>query len=383
MIKNLGRKKYQVRVYDGRDAQGKRVSVSQVVYGGRDVAEQCELELRQKKSKGQPLSETRLTISAFFKRWHAAIAERIKEPTHIAYGNQFTNHIGPALGHIRLAALRPGDVEEFYAAKMRAGLSGRSVEYLHSILASMYADAARWRDVGENPMRYVRAPKRKKKEMLCFTPAQAQAFLRATYAEEYGIALRFALQTGLRPEEYCGLKWSDVDFEYRDRAGQHRGRVNVRRTVIQGKPGGGWWDSVPKSDAGYREVIFPAELLRELREHRQRQLAHRMKLGAAYEDHDLVFATPVGTPVDARGLSFRFFKRTLRAAGLSEKFRLYDLRHTWVTLSIMAGADIKTVSRQAGHASVAFTLQTYAHVLPEMREAASDRLEALLRAAAQ
>ncbi len=383
MIKNLGRKKYLVRVYDGRDARGRRISTSQVVHGGRDVAEALELELLQRKSKGQPLTESRLTLAAFFKRWHAAIAERIKARTHIAYERQFENHIAKALGHVRLAALRPGDVEEFYAERIRSGLSGRSVEYLHSILASMYRDAARWREVGENPMQYVRAPKRKKKEMLCFTPQQAQVFLRATHAEAYGLVLRFALQTGLRPEEYCGLKWSDIDFDYRDRAGAHRGRVTVRRTVIQGKPGGGWWDSTPKSDAGYRDVVFPLELLRELRERRQQQLEHRMKLGAAYGDHDIIFATPVGTPIDARMLSFRIFKRVLRAAGLTEKFRLYDLRHTWVTLSIMAGSDIKTVSRQAGHASVAFTLQTYAHVLPEMREAASDRLEALLRSAAQ
>lgn len=383
MIKNLGRKKYLVRVYDGRDARGRRVSTSQVVYGGRDVAEALELELLQKKNKGQPLAESRLTLSAFFQKWHKAIAERIKERTHIAYKSQFENHVEAALGHVRLTALRPGDVEEFYAEKMRGGLSPRSVEYLHSILASMYADAARWRDVAENPMRYVRAPRRKKKEMMCFTPADAREFLRATYAEDYGLVFRLALQTGLRPEEYTGLQWSDVDFEYRDRGGAHRGRVTVRRTVIPGKPGGGWWDSVPKSDAGYRDVVFPLELLRELREHRARQREHKMRLGAAYEDYDLVFATPAGTPVDARSLSHRMFKRTLKAAGLSEKFRLYDLRHSWVTLSIMAGADVKTVSRQAGHASVAFTLQVYAHVLPEMREAASDKLEALLMSAAQ
>jgi integrase len=383
MIKNIGRKKYLVRVYDGRDAAGKRVSTSQVVHGGRDVAEALELELLQKKSKGQPLSESRLTVSAFFKKWHQAKAQSIKERTHIAYGSQFVNHIEQRLGHVRLTALRPGDVEEFYAEKLRSGLSGRSVEYLHSILASMYADAARWRDVAENPMRYVRSPKRQKKEMMCFTPADTRKFLAATRAEGYGLIFRFALQTGLRPEEYTGLKWPDIDFEYRDRAGVNRGRVSVRRTVIPGKPGGGWWDSVPKSDAGYREVVFPAELLRELREHRARQLEHKMSLGAAYEDYDLVFATPVGTPVDARMLSARMYKRTLKAAGLSEKFRLYDLRHSWVTLSIMAGSDIKTVSRQAGHASVAFTLQVYAHVLPEMREAASDRLEALLKSGAQ
>lgn len=383
MIKSLGRKKYLVRVYDGRDASGKRRSVSRVIYGGRDLAERYELELLQKKNRGQPLSESRMTIGAFFDKWSAAIAERLKPWVLRAYRAQFDNHIRPAFGHVRITALRPADLEIFYAEKLRSGLSGRSVEYFHSILSSMYVDAVRWQDVSENPLKYVRRPKRDKKEMLCLSPVEAQRFLRATYAEDYGLVLRFALQTGLRPEEYAALRWADIDFEHRDREGRHRGRVNVRHTVVQGKPGGGWYDSVPKTDAGYREVLFPLELLRELREHRARQLEHRLSLGASYQDHDIVFATPVGTPVNHHSLSFKVFKRTVKAAGLSERLRLYDLRHSWVTLSIMAGADIKTVSRQAGHASVAFTLQTYAHVLPEMREAASDKLEALLKAAAQ
>jgi integrase len=57
---------------------------------------------------------------------------------------------------------------------------------------------------------------------------------------------------------------------------------------------------------------------------------------------------------------------------------LYDLRHSYVTLSLLSGVPVKVVSEQAGHASVAFTLDTYAHVLTEERETASDKLENFL-----
>src|SRR4051812_32637429 len=113
MIKSLGRKKYLVRVYNGRDAAGKRISVSRVIHGGRDLAEAYELELLQRKNKGQPLSETTLTVGAFFDKWHAAISERLKPWTHRAYKAQFDNHIRPALGHVRLTGLRPADIETF------------------------------------------------------------------------------------------------------------------------------------------------------------------------------------------------------------------------------------------------------------------------------
>lgn len=375
MIKNVGKKKYLVRVY----APGpKRRSVSKVIYGPRDAAEAYELELKQRRSQGQPLTESRLTVAEFFDQWKGAIRERVRERTLNWYAGQFDNHIRPHLGHLKLVQLTPLEIETFYADKLKSGLSGRSVESFHSVLSSMYADAVRWQAVKQSPLRYVRMPKRRKVEMLSFTPEEAQRFIKATYSSPYGLPLRFALKTGLRPEEYLGLKWADIDFEYRDREGRRMGRVHVRQTVVPGKPGGGWWWSEPKSQNGYREVLLPVSLLQELKEHRAAQLSHRMSLGEHYQNHDLVFATPRGTPVDARSLSFRMFKSVLKEAGLSTSFRLYDLRHSWVTLSILAGADLKTVSRQAGHASVAFTLQVYGHVLPQMRETAADKLEALL-----
>src|ERR1017187_8780582 len=61
--------------------------------------------------------------------------------------------------------------------------------------------------------------------------------------------------------------------------------------------------------------------------------------------------------------------------------RLYDLRHTAATLALVAGVSPKVVSEQLGHASMAFTLEVYSHVLPHMQDAAAMKVEALLMAA--
>jgi hypothetical protein len=74
----------------------------------------------------------------------------------------------------------------------------------------------------------------------------------------------------------------------------------------------------------------------------------------------------------------REFKRLLRAAGC-EPMRLYDLRHTAATLALSAGVPAKVVSEQLGHASSAFTLEVYSHVLPHMQAEAAERVAALLR----
>jgi integrase len=383
MIEKLGKQKYLVRVYAGVDAKGKRRSASKVIYGERALADAKELELKQRKNQGQPLSESKLTIEGFYKEWREAVRTRMKEKTLLWFDQQFNKHVCPAFGHVRLTNLEPIEVEKFYAEKIESGLGVHSIESFHAVLSLIYKDALRWKYVRQSPMSLVAIPKLPKREMLCFDPEQARKYIQTTYQVTHGLVLRFALQTGLRPEEYTGLKWPYLDFNYKTRAGQSRGRVVVRETVIPGKPGGGWWWSTPKSESGNREVLFPSPLLQELQQHRIKQCEYKLALGKHYQDHDLVFTTEQGLPLPSKMLSWKTHKKVLGLAGLSHKFRLYDLRHSWVTLSILSGGDLKTISTQAGHASVAFTLDRYGHVLPEMRETTVDKFEALFQSDAQ
>jgi integrase len=227
--------------------------------------------------------------------------------------------------------------------------------------------------IAKSPLRSVRGPRIEKKEMLFLAPDEAKRFLAAAELTSWGLILKFALATGLRPEEYLGLQWSALDL-----SDPKRGAAYVRRVVIEFVKGGGWrWDD-PKSRNGIRTVYFPAALVNEFKRHRIKQNELRLKMGSNYQDNDLVFASSVGTPIGRRFLIFYHFKPTLRRAGLSQEIRLYDLRHSYVTLSLLSGVPPKVVSEQAGHARVSFTLDTYAHVLPEEREGASDKLERLL-----
>jgi integrase len=100
-------------------------------------------------------------------------------------------------------------------------------------------------------------------------------------------------------------------------------------------------------------------------------------MGQHYQHDDLVFASEVGAPLRFNRITYHHFRPTLERAGLRQ-IRLYDLRHIWVTLSLLSGVSPKTVSEQAGHSSVRFTLDYYAHVVSSEREGASDRLENLL-----
>ena len=94
------------------------------------------------------------------------------------------------------------------------------------------------------------------------------------------------------------------------------------------------------------------------------------------EAHDLVFRTSSGQPINADYLA-KHFRSILDLAGLP-RIRLYDLRHSAATIALAAGVSPKVVSEQLGHASTAFTLDTYAHVLPHMQDEAAARVEAML-----
>ena len=94
-------------------------------------------------------------------------------------------------------------------------------------------------------------------------------------------------------------------------------------------------------------------------------------------DLDLVFANGRGDPLDYRVVVQRHFKPIVKAAGL-EPLRPYDLRHTCATLLLAGGEYPKVVAERLGHSSTVMTMDVYSHVLPDMQEAAADKLEGLL-----
>jgi integrase len=203
-----------------------------------------------------------------------------------------------------------------------------------------------------------------------FTREQANGFMKACEGSKLATCLRFLLNTGPRPEEIVALRWADLKLE------GTRGVCQVRKVILR-IPGGGRRFEEPKSKSSVRIVGFPSWLSTELKEHRKRMLEEKMRAGRYYKDHDLVFPSLIGTP-QVRSTVVAEFKATLKRAGLSQRMRLYDLRHSFVTIGLAAGVDPKTVSEEGGHATVAFTLDHYGHVLQTMRDGSVDKREAWL-----
>ena len=134
----------------------------------------------------------------------------------------------------------------------------------------------------------------------------------------------------------------------------------------------------PKTKRSRRTVQLTQAAVEALEGHLVRQTLQRDCLGDLYEDQSLVFATHKGTLVNPSNLRRRSFEPLLEKAGLPA-IRFHDLRHTCATLLWSSNVNPKIVSEMLGHATIAITLGTYSHVLPNMQKGAALALEETLR----
>ena len=198
------------------------------------------------------------------------------------------------------------------------------------------------------------------------TVEQAKALITAIAGHPYETLFALAMTTGMRPSEYLALTWADIDFA--------RGTLSVSRTLLLEK--GGWQFEDTKRARSRRAIKLQSWVI-NLLEKRNHGIGQGNGVRPA---GDLIFVAKRGGPIRESSFAQRYFKPLLRSAGLPD-LRLYDLRHLAATLSLSAGVSPKVISEKLGHASVAFTLDVYSHVLPHMQEAAATKVEAMLRGA--
>jgi len=122
---------------------------------------------------------------------------------------------------------------------------------------------------------------------------------------------------------------------------------------------------------------LPVSLIKELKQHRIKQHKERLKLGADWQDFDLVFPSQVGTPL-TMGRITRVFQRIKDDCEITKPLRLYDLRHSTATFLLQKNINPKVVSERLGHSTVVLTLDVYSHVLPTMQQDATDQLEDMI-----
>ncbi len=354
------------------DKSGKRRYLKQRGENKTDAKRILKKLLRDLDEAGDAFIEgNNITVNKYLDKWlEVAAKPKLAERTFRDYKDMLRLYVRPEIGNKKLSKVQPLHIQAIYSSQLDKGLSARRVRYTHAVLSSALKQAVKWGYLMRNPASFVDLPKQKRKEMQAFSPEEARRFLDAAREDRWGIIFELALITGMRPGEYLALQWKDIDFE--------RHVITVQRTLSWRRKGGGWYFGEPKTNRSRRSIPIPKSLVQGLKEHKRHQAEERLKAGPDYQNHDLVFATAEGSPLMHQNLMRRHFKPILKLAGLSESFRMYDLRHSCATLLLAAEENPKVVSERLGHATINLTLDTYSHVLPSMQKAATEKLEQML-----
>jgi len=366
-----GENRWLVRIFLGRDENGKRQYLNKTIRGIKKDAEKYLTAKMRDKDLGINIQPATESLGKYLDTWLATVLKsRVRTRTYDDYASLIERYIKEPLGAVKLSDLRPGHIQQLYSSMLDRELSPRTVRYTHAILSSALKNAVKTEMIHRNPADVVELPRAERMEMLAMSPEEAGRFLAAVKDTRFAALFTFALTTGMRPQEYLGLKWSDVDME--------KGTATVRRALVWSqKKGLGWHFDEPKTSRSRRTLPLPASTVKALADHKRKQGEERLRAGSEWQDHGLVFTATLGAPYGIPGLTKQGFKPALKAAKLPA-FRLYDLRHSHATLLLSNGENPKVAAERLGHSTIVLTLDTYSHVLPDMQQAASDRIEALL-----
>lgn len=267
-------------------------------------------------------------------------------------------------GEIPLCKLSQNDLQQFYANLKKngrlqysetcgTGVSNRLVRSCHARCRSALEKAVSENLITRNPSLGCKLPPKKGREMQVLTPAEIGRFLARAKEEGYYELFLLELSTGMRRGEILGLKWSDLNLT--------DGSLRIAREVVPA--GGKIVIQPPKTKNSIRTVVLPPYMVAILAE---------MKKSKTCE---WIFPSPVkqGEPRNPTAIHRRF-KLILERSGC-KNIRFHDLRHTFATMALENGMNVKVLSDMIGHISAETTLNIYSHVTDTMRTQASVKID--------
>ena len=363
--------------WEGRYTAGRHPETGKPIY--KNVLGKTQAEVREKlkraieDTKGLDIVKAgQYTLGQWMELWFEHYARlKVRPSSHQTYRGYIDNHIKPYVGSIPLNKLTSLDLQKLYkqllaegrvdrieAKGQPRGLSAKTVRNIHQVISSALELAKGQKLLLSNPAAACVLPRVEHREMKTLPVEQLAAFLREAKASGVYEMYYIELATGLRRGELLGLKWADVDLG--------GGVIRVQRQVA--RINGEIVEAPLKTKNAYRSISISEDAIEVLKGQRQKARG------------DYVFPSPNGGPISPDSV-LNMLHRVLKRAGLP-KMRFHDLRHSFATLALQNGVDIKTVSGMLGHFSAGFTLDTYAHVTTSAQREAANTMGDVLRTTA-
>jgi len=335
---------------------GKRLTKS---FSTKREADAWLREMRNQVDSGLTTANHNVLLTDFAKDWLSRKKSQFRPKTFADYTYYCNEIIVPHLGELKLRAIKLQRVNDFYSVLAQKGRPVYVIRYSHRVLHAMLEDAVKLGYIPQNPAHYadLPVPEESDDSMSIFSAAEYQRFIEACSSTLHGNLYKLAIKTGMRQGELLGLTWKNIDLE--------RGEIRIVQQISRYKDDDGkrTFSFAPlKTKYSRRTIKVGADLVDQLKVHQQAQKAYKQFMGIRWPEHDLVFPSSVGTPLDHRNL-MRDFDEMLKTAGLP-KIRFHDLRHNAASMMLAGKTSIVGVSRYLGHSSPQVTLGIYAHLVP-------------------
>ncbi len=357
--------RWEGRLVVGHDDKGYPKTRNVLAKTKRECQEKLK-KLRESQAEPKPeKTKSDMSFGAWLDFWYQNYCKpRLRPRSQEDYENCIYQHIIPELGEIPLTRLTTNDLQQFYrrmktGGRLRAvqrygeGLSDRMVRACHTRCRTALGKAAAEGLIRTNPAVGCKLPPQNAREMKILYKEELQRFLIQAKEENYYELFLLELATGMRRGELLALQWDDLNF--------HTGELQIRRQVYRSH--GELMISVPKTRASVRSILLPPSVVEVLREYKTRVDSRWMFPSLKKED----------SPLDPATCRKRL--QTILEHAQCRKVRFHDLRHTFSTIALEHGMDVKTLSAVIGHVSAATTLDIYTHVTDDMRRSAAECID--------
>ena len=357
--------RWEGRYTAGYDPEtGKRITKNVLGKTQAEVKEKLAKAIEESK-KLDIVRSDEYTVAEWLRLWYELYAKpNIRPTTADSYHRGIESHVIPRIGSIKLKKLTSRDIQKMYkdlqengrlrkSKKPQRGLSNATVRGIHMMLHNALDRAVRERLILRNPTEDCIIPKIQKQEMKILHPEDMKAYLEA--ADKRGVLPMFYLElvTGIRKGELTALLWSDLDEERRTISVSKQAVGDRNRNVTISRP---------KTENSVRKISIPESAVELLQQEHEK-----------HPDNPWMFPSPKTGEMYHPDSIAKLHEKILRDTGL-EHIRFHDLRHTFATMALQNGVDVKTVSSMLGHYDAGFTLRTYTHATRQMQEQAAEKM---------
>jgi integrase len=307
-------------------------------------------------------------------QWLELASDSLSPSTLREYRRLLEKIILPQFGSAKVRAIRPSDLDSFYANLRKRGVRGRplsaqSVHHVHALIRRLLNQALKWGWILTNPAINASPPRVDRVELEVPDVETVTRIINFAQERNPDVAcfLRLAAVTGARRGELCAIRWRDFD---------KKGTLSIRHSIVDGRTD----ELIEKSTKTHasRTIVIDVLTLRLVDSQRERSEERSKQCGRKFSRNNFVFASSLDGSAPWRPHRVTLaFRRLCDDLGIAD-VRLHDLRHFTATQMLASGVPVKTVAGRLGHANAATTLNVYAHALESSDADAAELLGEIL-----